>query len=106
MMPALIKYLERYINHPYFIEWLGEENDKELFFHQGKPFTTTTLNKIIKEIASNSNVERKVTNHDLRATMAYLMDQSGFTLSAIQRQMRHRKPSTTLIYLPMKNRLE
>lgn len=104
--PALKKYLQAYINHPYFIEWLGDAIDKELFFLGKKPLSNMKLNEVIREIASKADIERKVTSHDLRATMAYLMDQNGFSLPAIQRQMRHKKPSTTLIYLPMKNRLE
>lgn len=106
MTPALKKYLQVYINHPYFKEWLGDATDKELFFLKRKPLTNVKLNKIIRKIASTAEIKRKVASHDLRATMAYLMDQNGFSLPAIQRQMRHKKPSTTLIYLPMKNRLE
>lgn len=106
MTPALKKYLLAYINHPYFKEWLGDANDKELFFLKNKPLTNMKLNKIIHQIAAKANIERTVNSHDLRATMAYLMDQNGFSITAIQRQMRHKKPSTTLIYLPMKNRLE
>ena len=106
MTPALKKYFKVYINHPYFKEWLGDAADKELFFLEKKPLTNVKLNKIVRKIASKADIERKVTSHDLRATMAYLMDQNGFSLAAIQRQMRHKKPSTTLIYLPMKNKLE
>ncbi|MDZ5472676.1 site-specific integrase [Bacillus sp. 31A1R] len=106
MTPALKKYLQVYINHPYFKEWLENSTDKELFFLKKRPLTNAKLNKIIREIASKAEIKRKVASHDLRATMAYLMDQNGFSLPAIQRQMRHKKPSTTLIYLPMKNRLK
>ncbi|WP_138415224.1 tyrosine-type recombinase/integrase [Aquibacillus sediminis] len=105
MTPALKKYLQVYVNHPYFLDWLGGTMNKELFFSKKKPLTNTKLNKIISEIASKADINRKVTSHDLRATMAYLMDQNGFSIPAIQRQMRHKKSSTTLIYLPMKNRL-
>jgi integrase/recombinase XerD len=105
MTDALIKYLKAYVEHPYFLEWLGEESDKEIFFINGKPLTNIKLNDLIKEITEKAKINRNVTSHDLRATMCYLMYLQGFPIHIIQRQMRHKKEWTTLSYLPIKNRL-
>ncbi|KGX90055.1 MULTISPECIES: tyrosine-type recombinase/integrase [Pontibacillus] len=105
MLPSLLKYMKAYVEHPYFLEWLGQERDKELFFMDSKPLTNQKLNGLIKKIAEKANIKRNVTSHDLRATMCYLMYLEGYPIHIIQRQMRHKKEWTTLSYLPIKNRL-
>jgi site-specific recombinase XerD len=79
--------------------------DKELFFYNNKPLTTIKLNKILKLIASKTTIKRKLTCHDLRATMAYLLYIKGVNERVIQSQLRHKKLSTTLLYLPVRNKL-
>jgi integrase/recombinase XerD len=103
---SLQKQLKSYINHPSFIQWLGNEKDKELFFWEGKPLNNVRLNKLISEVIKEADISRRVTSHDLRATMCYLMYTSGIPVEFIQRQMRHRKRWTTLSYLPLRNKLD
>ncbi|KON83373.1 hypothetical protein AF331_17925 [Rossellomorea marisflavi] len=100
MTPALQKKLREYVNHPYFIAW-SKEKDKELFFIKNKPFTPADLNKFLEKLRKKAKITRKVTNHDLRATMAYLLYKEGNDYKSIQRQLRHKKLKTTLGYLPI-----
>ncbi len=100
MTPALHKKLREYLNHPYFKTW-SKQKDKELFFMKDKPFTPADLNKLLDILRKKAKVSRKVTNHDLRATMAYLLYKEGNDYKSIQRQLRHKKLKTTLGYLPI-----
>nr|WP_246596297.1 site-specific integrase [Bacillus alkalicola] len=100
MTDALQKKLKEYMDHPYFKDW-SKEQDKELFFVKNKPFTPTDLNKLLNELRKKADISRKVTNHDLRATMAYLLYKEGSDYRSIQRQLRHSKLKTTLGYLPI-----
>ncbi len=97
---ALRKKLREYVNHPYFKEW-SKEKDKELFFIKNKPFTPADLNKFLDLLRKKAKITRKVTNHDLRATMAYLLYKEGNDYKSIQKQLRHKKLKTTLGYLPI-----
>lgn len=100
MTDALRKKLGEYMNHPYFKVW-KKEKDKELFFMKDNPFTPTDLNKLLDKLRKKARISRKVTNHDLRATMAFLMYKEGNDYKSIQRQLRHKKLKTTLGYLPI-----
>lgn len=100
MTPALRKKLVEYMNHPYFNVW-SKGQDKELFFIKNKPFTQADLNKLLDKLRKKAKIARKVTNHDLRATMAYLLYKEGNDFKSIQRQLRHKKLKTTLGYLPI-----
>lgn len=105
MTESLSKKLKEYINHPFFITW-SEGKDKELFFIKNRPFSPPDVNKLLNEIKTKANISRKVTNHDLRATMAFLLYKEGVDIRSIQRQLRHRKLRTTLGYLPIHVDLE
>ncbi|WP_147535950.1 tyrosine-type recombinase/integrase [Bacillus marasmi] len=100
MTDALQKKLREYMNHPFFIAWT-KGKDKELFFWKNKPFTPTDLNKLLNNLRMKAKITRKVTNHDLRATMAYLLYKEGNDYKSIQKQLRHKKLKTTLGYLPI-----
>ncbi len=100
MTDSLQKKLKEYLQHPFFEEW-SKGQDKELFFKNNKPFSPNDLNKLLDEIRTKAKISRKVTNHDLRATMAYLLYKEGVNLRTIQKQLRHSKLKTTLGYLPI-----
>ncbi len=91
--------LRRYLNHPCWQNWSNGE-DKEVFFHNNKPLYPRKLNRIIKEIVNEAGIKRKVTAHDLRYTTGSLLLEKGVNIKSIQRQLRHKKLTTTLHYLP------
>lgn len=97
---SLQKKLKEYLQHPLFEEWSKGE-DKELFFINNRPFRPTDLNQLLEKLRTKAKISRKVTNHDLRATMAYLLYKEGVDLRTIQKQLRHSKSKTTLGYLPI-----
>jgi integrase len=100
MTDSLKKKLREYLDHPYFQEW-SRGQDKELLFIKNRPFSPNDLNKLLDEVKSKAKITRKVTNHDLRATMASLLYKEGVNLRTIQKQLRHSKLKTTLGYLPI-----
>lgn len=100
MTESLHKKLIEYVNHPYFKEWSNGQ-DKELLCINNKPFKPSDLNKLLDDLRRKAKIQRKVTNHDLRATMAYLLYKEGVDLRTIQKQLRHSKLKTTLGYLPI-----
>jgi integrase len=100
MTDSLQNKLNQYLHHPFFEEW-SKGQDKELFFMKDKPFTPADLNMLLDKLRRKAGIMRKVTNHDLRATMAYLLYKEGVDLRTIQKQLRHSKLKTTLGYLPI-----
>lgn len=98
MTVALKEALRVYFNHPYWIKWCQGE-DKEVFFYEDQVLTYSTLRSILDLICKKANVNYNVTPHQLRHTMAHLMQQKGIHISLIQKQLRHKRLSTTLRYL-------
>lgn len=91
--------LKRYLSHPSWQNW-SNGKDKEVFFYKNKPLCYTILHSIIKKIAENAGIKRAVTPHDLRYSSANLLLESGVNIKTIQRQLRHKKITTTQLYLP------
>lgn len=105
MTKTLAAILRSYLTHPSYLNWKGDDDDKEVFFYNNKPLTPFKLNTILKSIVAKTAIKRKVTCHDLRATMAYLLYIEGINERVIQSQLRHKKLATTLLYLPVRNKL-
>lgn len=99
MPDSLVDELKRYLQHPSYHEWL-KSGRREVFFENYRPLTKNSLNKIIKQLCQKALIQKNVSAHCFRHTTAYLMQCSGIDLSIIQRQLRHKKLSTTLRYLP------
>lgn len=102
--PALAEEIKRYTNHPAYIAWTEQENDK-LFFRKNKPLTDKALRVILKNLCMEANLSRIVTPHDLRRTAGYLMQSVGMNMVEIQRQLGHQILTTTLRYIPPLNDL-
>lgn len=100
MTDSLQKKLKEYLKHPFFEEW-SKGGDKELFFKNNRPLHPKDLNQLLDELRTKAKISRKITNHDLRATMAYLLYKEGVDIRTIQKQLRHKKLKTTLGYLPI-----
>lgn len=57
-----------------------------------------TIQDMINKIAKRSNVDKKVTPHVFRHTMATLAMENGIQLGDLQQLLGHSSPGTTLIY--------
>jgi integrase/recombinase XerD len=96
---VLKKEFKDYFNHSHWEEW-SKGKDKQVFFIGDKPLTYPNLRKVLLGIKERANIQRNVTPHDLRHTMASLLLKGGVDIPTIQRQLRHKDISTTLRYLP------
>lgn len=101
---ALSEELGRYMNHPNYLSWTGNNKDT-LFFQEKKQLTSHGLRKILRDLCFEANLSRVVTPHDLRRTTGYLMQSASINMVAIQRQLGHQILSTTLRYVPPLNDL-
>ncbi len=69
----------------------------------GKPFSTDTIEKIIKESAKLANIQKDVSPHCLRHSFATHLLDSGENLRTIQTLLGHSNISTTQIYTKVSN---
>lgn len=99
MVEKLKEAFEHYFNHPEWLEWSNGQ-DKEVFFYKGKPLNRSRLIEMLKLIYDEAGIDRKVRVHDLRHTMAHLLFLNGVSEYSIKDQLRHKRISTTLHYLP------
>jgi integrase/recombinase XerD len=99
MTPALLHELHDYFNHPLWENW-SQGEDKEVFFLNGQPLTYQNLRSILRSICEHAKIDRNVTCHDLRRTMASQMLRNGANIVEVQKRLRHRDSSTTMLYLP------
>ncbi len=79
--------LERKVNSPYFFT-----------SNKGSMFHTSTIEKIIRTIAKEAGITRKVTPHTLRHTFATNILKNGGDIRFIQTLLGHSSISTTEIY--------
>ncbi len=61
--------------------------------------STSTIQRLIKEVASRANLSRPVSPHVLRHTFAVTALQKGISIAALQRLLGHDHLTTTAIYL-------
>lgn len=80
---------------------LGEYNPNGFFVlnNKGKPFSYQQLSKLLEKLGKKAGIEEKVTPHMLRYSMARLLYEGGANLLEIQKQLRHKKLTTTLRYI-------
>lgn len=91
--------LEDYLQHSR--KDLLKENDSEpgLFLnHHGRPLSRQGFWKIIKAVALEANLTKKITPHTLRHSFATHLLENGADLRAVQEMLGHADISTTQIY--------
>jgi integrase/recombinase XerD len=84
---------DRYI-FPHFEEWMSEE--KKRAKHQQ---LTKTINKYIKQIASDSGINKNVTTYFARHSFATILKNSGANINFISELMGHSSVQVTKSYL-------
>jgi site-specific recombinase XerD len=99
MTPALIQAFHDYFNHPSWENW-SQGEDKEVFFLNGQSLKYQNLRSVLKSICEHAQLDRNVTCHDLRHSMSSQMLRNRASIVDIQKRLRHKDPSTTMLYLP------
>jgi integrase/recombinase XerD len=61
-------------------------------------FTPRMLQLIVKEAARAAGIEKRVTPHRLRASVATMLLDAGMPLDQVQKFLRHKRITTTQIY--------
>lgn len=95
--PKAIYHLERYIE-------ACEENENQsdyLFSTDRRPYRkmqNKTIQDAVDKIASRTNIDKNITPHVFRHTMATLAMENGIELGDLQQLLGHSNPSTTLRY--------
>jgi integrase/recombinase XerD len=97
MSPLLKEALTRYINHP-----AGPKAKETKFLFaskKGRPMSAKTLRRILRELADDAGIQKRVTPHVLRHTCATEMYRAKVPLPLIRRHLRQKRQNTTLIYV-------
>lgn len=64
----------------------------------GRPLTTNQVRRLLRTIANNAGIERRITPHMLRHTSATTWLESGLDIRYVQKLLGHQSISTTEIY--------
>ena len=61
-------------------------------------YSTRYVQRLIKNSARRANIDKNVTPHRLRASVATILLDAGMPLDQVQKFLRHKRISTTQIY--------
>jgi integrase/recombinase XerD len=81
---------------------LIERGDTKPFLftnRRGSRYTKKGIALIVRAVAERAGIEKHVTPHVLRHTLATNLLKNGCSLPFIQQQLRHRQIETTMVYL-------
>ncbi|MEW6295586.1 MAG: site-specific tyrosine recombinase/integron integrase [Candidatus Diapherotrites archaeon] len=82
-------------------KYLNKKNVKSEFVFSkknGKPITTTTIERIVRKAAQKAGITKRVTAHTMRHSFATHLLESGENIRKIQELLGHENLSTTQIY--------
>ncbi len=77
---------------------MSDENDYLLISRKGTRFDSSTIQRIIRELAHEAGMAKKVTPHVLRHTFATAILRNGGDIRFIQQLLGHASVATTQIY--------
>ena len=94
-----IRVLEKIPNVPVMyrlLSWIARHKRKKdgLVF----PYTTRYIQQVVKRVAERAKIDKNVTPHVLRHTVAVWMLEHGYTIEQVRQQLRHSSIATTQIY--------
>jgi integrase/recombinase XerD len=81
---------------------LNQREDTEPFLftnRRGNRYTRKGIEGIVGKVAERARIEKHVTPHVLRHTLATNLLKNGCSLPLIQQQLRHKQTETTMVYL-------
>src|SRR5690625_2906395 len=94
-----IDAIERYLEDSRPKLTKNKQDDHILFVNQhGRPLTRQGFWKVLKTIAVNAGLEKRITPHTLRHSFATHLLENGADLRAVQEMLGHTDISTTQIY--------
>ena len=62
------------------------------------PYTTRYVQRLVHDAARRAGIDKHVTPHRLRASVATLLLDTGMPLDQVQKFLRHKRITTTQIY--------
>lgn len=99
------KYLEIYIKE-YRFQLLKKDKTDDLFLNsRGTKISRQAMFKLLKQLASEKNIQTDFSPHTLRHSFATHMLENGADLRSIQELLGHSDISTTQIYTHISNKL-
>lgn len=90
ILPALAQELRTHLNgrtQGFLFE--SRRNDR---------YTPRMVQKLVKEAAQSAGIQKQVTPHRLRASVATILLDAGMPLDQVQKFLRHKRIATTQIY--------
>jgi len=90
LLPALAQELRTYLN--------GRRTGYVFESNCLKPYTSRYVQRLVHEAAQQAGIEKDVTPHRLRASVATILLDAGMPLDQVQKFLRHKRISTTQIY--------
>lgn len=99
------KYLSIYMN-VYRQQLLKKDRTDDLFLNsRGKKISRQAMFKLVKQLASQKNIQTDFSPHTLRHSFATHMLENGADLRSIQELLGHSDISTTQIYTHISNKI-
>lgn len=95
-----IKYINIYRNEIRVHQDIAKSASDVLFLNRrGKPLTRAMIFTIVKNLAKEANINKKISPHTFRHSFATHLLENGADLRAIQQMLGHESITTTEIYM-------
>jgi integrase/recombinase XerD len=90
ILPALAQELRTHLD--------GRRNGYVFESNRADKYTTRYIQRLVKGFAKRADIDKNVTPHRLRASVATILLDAGMPLDQVQKFLRHKRISTTQIY--------
>ena len=90
ILPALAQELRTHLD--------GRRNGYVFESNRSDKYTTRYVQKLVKDAAQRADIDKNVTPHRLRASVATILLDAGMPLDQVQKFLRHKRITTTQIY--------
>jgi len=90
ILPALAQELRTHLN--------GRRTGYVFESNRSDKYTTRYIQRLVKDAAQQAGIDKNVTPHRLRASVATILLDQGMPLDQVQKFLRHKRITTTQIY--------